>query len=235
MKMLWDGLLEAGHLILSGDAMVLAAAGRTLWISVSAVFLAALLGVPLGTLVATKEFPGRRAIVLLARTFMAVPTVFVGIVCFAVFSRHGPLGPLDLLYTPWVIIVGEILLALPLIFSMTHGAVQSLDPRVTETAVTLGAGRLRLWWTQLSEARTGLVLGLLTAFARCSTELGIALTVGGNIKDRTRTLATATALETGRGEFERGLAMGIVLLCMALGLTLVVFLFSREVARKEDS
>ena len=159
---------------------------------------------------------------------MAFPTGFVGLVCFALFSRRGPLGPLELLYTPWVIVWGEFLLALPMIVSITHGAIKSLDPRVSETAWTLGANRFRRWGTYVSEARVGVVLAVLTAFSRCVTELGIAMMVGGNIKDRTRTLATATALETGKGEFGRGMAMSLILLTIAMGVTFFIVLLSRE-------
>lgn len=213
----------------------MSAALRTVWISISAVLLASAVGIPLGAFVATHRFPGRRAFVLTARAFMAAPTVFVGIVCFALFSRGGPLGPLELLYTPWAIIIGELFLALPLVFSLTHGAVVALDSRVGETARSLGAQGVRLLSTYLSEARTGVLLGVLTAFARCATELGIAYTVGGNIVDRTRTLATATAMETGRGEFERGLAMGLVLLVIALGVTGVVYAVSHEERDEEGA
>lgn len=103
------------------------------------------------------------------------PTVFIGIVCYALFSRRGPLGPSELLYTPWAIVCGEFLLALPLVVSITHGAVQALDPRIGRTVWTLGAGQLRRCQTYLSEARVGVTLAILTAFSRCDTELEIAM------------------------------------------------------------
>ncbi len=112
--------------------------------------------------------------------------------------------------------------------SLTYGAVKTLDPRVGETAWTLGAGPFRRWRTYISEARVGVALAVLTAFSRCVTELGIAMMVGGNIKARTRTLATATAVETGRGEFGRGMAMGLILLMTAMLVSLAVFYLSRE-------
>jgi tungstate transport system permease protein len=135
---------------------------------------------------------------------------------------------MELLYTPWVIVCGEFLLALPLVISLSHGAVKALDPCVGETAWTLGAGRVRRCRTYVSEARVGVMLAILTAFSRCVTELGIALLVGGNIKHRTRTLATATALETGQGEFGRGMAMSFILLAIALCVTLVAVYLGRE-------
>lgn len=228
MSLLWNSLREALSLVLSGDPLVLEAAWRSVWISTTAVTLAAVLGIPLGILLARKQFPGRGLAVLLARVMMALPTVFVGMVCYALFSRLGPLGPLELLYSPWGIVAGELLLAMPIIVGLTHGAIHSLDPRVGETAFTLAASPLKRGLTYLSEARTGVLLAVLTAFARCVTELGIAMIVGGNLKDRTRTLATATALETGRGEFERGLAMSSLLLLVALIAFFVTTRLSKE-------
>ena len=225
---LGDGLRNAVQFVVTFDSAVISAAVRSLWISSLAVLIATGLGLPLGIVLARVEFAGRRAIVVLCRAGMAVPTVFVGIVCFAVFARQGPLGPTELLYTPWVIVLGEVLLGLPIVISITQGAVRSLDPRVAETAITLGAGRFRRWSTYLSEARLGVMLGVLTAFARCVTELGIPMMVGGNIAGRTRTLATATAMETGKGEFARGLAMGFLLLMIALAVTAVIGWVGRE-------
>lgn len=228
MNYFYEGLREAGRLIFTLDADVLDAALRSLWISSAAVGLAMLLGIPLGMLMARKKFAGRRMLIVIARASMAVPTVFVGVICYAMFDRSGPLGPLDILLTPWVIVIGELLLALPIIISLTHNAVASLDLRVGETAWTLGAGRLRRAMTYLSEARSGIALATLTAFARCVTELGVAMIVGGNLADRTRTLATAAALEISKGEFARSLAMGILLLCISLGVTCVIARVGRE-------
>ena len=228
MELIWEGLYEAFRLITSFDGLVLGAALRSLWISSLAVALATLAGLPLGTILARIAFPGRRMVVVIFRGCMAIPTVFVGIVCYATFSRKGVLGTLELVYTPWAIVVGEFLLAVPIIVSITHGAIKALDHRVGETVLTLGAPVLRRWRTYVSEARVGVTLGVLTAFARCVTELGIAMIVGGNIKGRTRTLATATALETSKGDFDRGLAMGIILMIIALLVTIVIVSISHE-------
>jgi len=149
-------------------------------------------------------------------------------ICYAMFSRRGPLGPFEMLYSPWGIVIGELLLAVPIIVGISHGAIKSLDPRVGETAWTLGAGPLRRGLTYISEARVSVMLAVLTAFGRCVTELGIAMMVGGNIKERTRTLATATALETSKGEFARGMAMGTILLVIALAATCLIAWLSRE-------
>ncbi len=228
MQLLWDGICEAMRLVLAGDRLILAAALRTVFISSTAVALATLIGVPLGVALARIKFVGNHLVVLLFRVGMALPTVFVGMVCYGLFSRRGILGPLELLYSPWGIICGELLLAIPIIVGITHGAVSALDPRVGETAWTLGASPVRRGLTYLSEARIGVMLAILTAFARCVSELGIAMMVGGNIKDQTRTLATATALETSKGEFARGMAMGTILLVVALVATGLIGGLSRE-------
>lgn len=228
MQLIWEGIREAWSLIVAGDPLILDAAMRSACISSVAVALATIVGLPMGVGLARWRFRGRRLVVLLVRVGMALPTVFVGMVCYALFSRRGVLGPLDLLYSPLGIILGELMLALPIIIGITHGAVKALDPRVGETAWTLGAGPLRRARTYVSEARVGVMLGVLTAFARCVTELGIAMIVGGNIKDRTRTLATATAVETGKGEFARGMAMGTILLLIALTATCLIGWLSRE-------
>ena len=216
MKLLVDGLKEAIRLITSGDPLVLDAAWRSIWITSTAILLAICLGIPAAVFLARTSFPGHRLLVTLTRACMALPTVFVGVICFAVFSKQGILAPLELLYSPWAIVVGEFILAFPIVVSLSYGAISSLDPRVGETIQTLGAGMFRQSMTFIREAKTGIGLAILTAFARCVTELGIAMMVGGNIKSQTRTLATATAMETGKGELARGMAMGLILLLIAL-------------------
>lgn len=232
MELLWNGVVEAARLLASREPLVLDAAWRSLWVSSLAVLAAAAIGLPLGIVLARRRFWGRDTVVLAARVGMAMPTVFLGVVGYALLSRRGPLGPAELLYTPWAIVLGELLLALPITVSLSHGALRALDPRVAQTARTLGAGVLRRAWTYLSEARLGVVLAVLNAFARCVTELGVALMLGGNIKGETRTLTTAIALETGRGEFGRGLAMGLLLLTMALAVTVGIALLSRQTSEE---
>lgn len=222
MQLLWDGLVGSFTLLMERDALVLNAAWRSLWISTCAVAIASILGVPFGGWLAHTRFFGRTPIVLIARVGMSLPTVLIGLLCYAMLSRRGPLGSIDLLYTKSAIIVGEFFLAFPIIASWTHSSVRGLDTRVRETAATLGAGFCGQIWTCLTETRVSIMLAVLTAFARCITELGIALMVGGNIQGRTRTLTTATALETSRGEFERGVAMSMVLLMIAMAVTVVV-------------
>lgn len=228
MQYIWQGINEAASIVFRGDVEVLDAAFRSVWISCLAVLLAAVTGLPIGSWLARKSFLGKGLVIQLFRAAMAFPTVFVGLVCYAMLSRQGPLGGLEMLYSPWAIVAGEFILAFPITVSLSHGAIRSLDSRVFETAKMLGASPFQRWKTYLSEARIGVTLGVLSAFSRCVTELGIAMMVGGNLKGRTRTLATATALETSQGEFAKGLAMGMILLFIALTITLVAGFLSRE-------
>jgi tungstate transport system permease protein len=214
-----EGLSDAFLLLRAADPAVLDAAFRSVWVSAVAVGLASLIGISSGLLLARKAIPGRRLIVLLARVGMSISTVLIGLVCFAMLSRRGPLGSLELLYTNTAIVVGEFCLAFPIIATLTHAAISRMDTRIPETALTLGAGLLQRSFTYLNETRLAIVLAVLTAFSRCFTELGIAMMVGGNLPGRTRTLTTATALETSRGEFARGIAMCLILLLIALLIT----------------
>jgi tungstate transport system permease protein len=228
MDLFIEGFRGAMQLIIARDPLVIDAAVRSLTISTLAVAAAAIVGIPVASCLAMHRFFGRRLIVLLFRAGMSVPTVFIGLMCFGMFSRKGPFGDLDLLYTPIGIVIGEFFLALPIIVSWTYSAIRQLDPRIDETARTLGASRTLRAWTLVSELKPGIALALLTAFARCFTELGIATMVGGNLKYRTRTLTTATALETARGQFERGVAMSLILLAIAATVTLVIAWCGRE-------
>lgn len=227
MQLFRDGLFDALRLIASLDRLVLDAAWRSLWISLVATMLATAVGIATGSLLARRPVWGSSVLVLLFRAGMAVPTVFIGLIGYGLLSRRGMLGGLDLLYTPWAIVLGELCLAVPIIATWTHGTLSRLDPRLPETARILGAGSWRRWRTYLAESRAQITLAVLTAFGRCITELGIAMMLGGNIKYRTRTLTTATALETARGELARGFAMGLILLLAALLVTLAITGISR--------
>lgn len=226
--MIREGIREALQLLLRLDASVIDAATRSLWVSLVAVVTAAAAGISIGLFLARKQFLGRSLLVLLFRVGMSVPTVLIGLLCYGLLSRRGSLGELELLYTPSAIILGEFFLALPIVATLTHGAITRLDQRVFETARTLGVGTLQRAMTYLREARLAIILAVLTAFSRCFTELGIAMMVGGNITGRTRTLTTATALETARGEFASGVAMSLILLSIAMLVTMAIALLSQE-------
>lgn len=233
--MIREGIEEALRLIARFDPAVIDAAIRSLWVSLAAVLGASIVGIGVGVFLARHSFPGRNFLVLLFRAGMAVPTVLIGLLCYAVLSRRGLFGELELLYTSWAIVIGEFFLAVPIVTTWTHGAIVRLDRRVFETALTLGAGPMRRTQTYLGEIRLALVLAMLTAFARCFTELGIAMMVGGNLPDRTRTLTTATALQTSQGEFARGIAMSLILLLVALLLTFLTAWFGASEREEAQS
>jgi len=217
---IWGGLKDGLVLLWSLDPEVYAIAWLSLRVSLTAVLLAACLAVPLGMLVALGSFPGKRAVTVVFNTLMALPTVVVGLLVYGLLSAQGPLGAWGLLYSPGAMIVAQAMLAFPLVTALVIAAVQGLDPRVRPTALTLGAGPWRVALTVLAEARFAILAALCAGFGRVLTEVGAAIMVGGNIRHYTRTLTTAIALETAKGDFAQGMALGLILLVAALGVNL---------------
>jgi tungstate transport system permease protein len=217
-----EALAAAVHLLITWDVRVVAAAAVSLRVSLLATGCATLLGVPIGFWVAARDFPGRRLVELLLKTLTALPTVVVGLLIYTLLSRRGPFGALGLLYTQTAMVIGETVLITPLMAALTMAVVGGADPRIEETALTLGASHLRAALTVLAEMRRGLLAAVATGFGRLVSELGVALMAGGNILGSTRTMTTAIALETGKGEFALGFALGLILLAIALAVNVVV-------------
>lgn len=226
-----DDLFEASRaafrLIVSLDPDVYYVVWTSLNVSVMACLLAAMAGIPLGLVIALGRFPGRGLTLLLLNTLMALPTVVVGLLLYAFLGRRGPLGALGLLYTPGGIILGELLLALPIVANLTVSAVKGLDPRVVLTCKSLGASPRQQAWMILREGRFAVMAAIVAAFGRVIGEVGIAMMIGGNIKGFTRTMTTAIALETSKGDFELGLALGMLLLLVALVVNAVLHRLQR--------
>ena len=220
-----DALREAGQLLWRLDADLLACVWMSLMCSLTATALAVLVGAPVGVLLGRKRFCGRRVLLVAAHTGMAVPTVVVGLVVYGLLSRTGPMGAVGALYTPGAIVLGELLLGLPIVIALVSSAAAGLDGRLEMTARTLGAGRVRTFFTVVREAEVGLIAATMTAFGRLCSELGIAMMVGGNIKRHTRTMTTAIATQTAGGDFARALALGLILLLIALGINAVAQTF----------
>ncbi len=220
MEYLYEAVKNALVLIFSFDPEVVTITLLSLRVALSATFISALLGIPLAYFVATREFTGKGFLITVFNTLMALPTVVVGLLGYSFLSRKGPLGFLDLLFTPSGIILGDIILAFPLIVGLTIAAVHSVDPRVYMTAVSLGASPRQASLTVLAEARFGLMAALFNGFGRVVAEVGSAMMLGGNIRGYTRTITTAIALETSKGEFAFGMALGIILLTIAFSVTL---------------
>jgi len=216
MDFLGEGLRRALALLLSGDAEVFGIALLTLKIAVVATVVACGVGLPLGYLLATRRFWGRRAALTVVNTTLAFPTVVVGLLLYGLLSRRGPLGGLGWIYTWQAIVVGDVLLALPIAAALSAAAVQGVDPRVRRTAETLGAGRWLTAWTVAREARFALAAVITAAFGQVVAEIGAAMMLGGNIRGSTRTLTTAVALYTSQGDFGLALALGVMLIAIAL-------------------
>lgn len=215
MGYLKDGLWEAAGLLFRFDPEVYSIAWVSLNVSLVSTALAAAAGVPLGGWLAVSEFRGKRAVVSVLNALMALPTVAVGLFLYALMTRQGLLGSLGILYTRTAMVAGQFVLAFPLVTAMTVGVVQGADPRVIPTARTLGASPFRARLTLMMEVRWGLVAAVLAGFGRVFAEVGVSMMLGGNIRGYTRTLTTAIALQTSRGEFTMGLALGIILLVVA--------------------
>lgn len=215
MDFILQGLIDAFGLMARGDPETFSAVWATLAVSFSAVGATLALGIPLGFCMGFFSFPGKRAARMLTETLLSLPTVVIGLLVFAFLSRRGPLGDLDLLFTLTGVSIGLTILGLPIVMAYTATAVEGLERSLVDTLRTLGASRRQLALSSLFEARYPIMLAALTAFGRIVSEVGIAMMVGGNIKWHTRTITTAIALETAKGEFAMGIALGLVLMIIA--------------------
>ena len=222
MNYFTDALLSAVHLILQFDPEIYRIVGTSLKISLQATAYAAIMAIPLGIVVSITEFVGKRPLQHLLNTLMAMPTVMIGLIFYGLLSRRGPLGEFGLLYTDSAIILGQTCLILPLIMNMTIVAVQSADPRMLTTLKLMGANTCQQVLPILTELRFAFLAAIITAFGRAIGEVGAAMMLGGNIQGSTRTMTTAIALETSKGNFELGLSLGILLLGIAFSINLVL-------------
>ena len=207
---------DAFALLLSGDA----ALWKIIWVSIKTTLLALLIATPVavgcGYAIASHAFTGRRVLIWLAQVSLSLPTVLIGLLLYLLLSRRGPLGDLGWLFSQTGIVAGQVVIALPVLVAFTLAAVQAADVRLAETAITLGASRWQVMLTVLHEVRFGVMAAVINGFGRVISEVGCAMMVGGNIAGETRTITTAIALETSKGEFAQGIALGIVLVSIAL-------------------
>ncbi len=194
----------------------------TLAISGSSTFLAALIFVPLACLIHFHDFRGKRLLVNIIQAFYSLPTVFVGLLAFMAFSKEGPLGISGILFTPQVMVIGQVFLIAPIITGLTISALSGVAPEIKDTAVSLGASRFQTIRTVLMEARYATLTAVLVGFGRAISEVGLAIMVGGNIEGYTRVLSTAIALETTQGNIGLPLALGMILISLALVVSVLV-------------
>ena len=223
-----ESIYKAFLLVFNLDPEVYLIVWTSVYISFWATLLSSFVGIPLGALVALRNFYGKQGILLLLNTSMALPTVVIGLFGYGILSRMGPLGDLGLLFTPAGITVGLFILATPISANLTVAAIQSLDSRIELTCKLLGATPLQQFWLTVREARFAVMAAIVIAFGRVISEVGIAMMLGGNISGFTRTMTTAIALETSKGEFELGLALGFVLMFVAFIINIMIFLVQRE-------
>ena len=217
-----EAIRTAFVLLLSGDSELWEIIFTSFSVSLRAILIAAPVAVVVAFPLAFMKFPGRHALISLFHTFMAVPTVVIGLTLYLFLSRSGPLGDLKLLFTQNAMIMGQILLSFPLLVSLSHAAFQSADERIWETAITLGAKPWRAFMTLIHELRFGLMAAVVAGFGRIISEIGCSMMVGGNIQHYTRNIPTAIGLETSKGEFSQGIALGMVLLVLALTLNVAI-------------
>lgn len=216
------GFIRAIELILELDPEVIEVALRSLFISLASVAIASLINVPLGCLIHFHRFPGKRGMINLIQTLYSMPTVTVGLLVFLLLSRSGPLGGYGLLYTPYGMIIGQTILITPVLLGLTISALSGVSDDVRDTAISLGADRLQMMWTVIAEARGPVLAAVLLGFGRALSEVGVAMMIGGNIRGYTRVLTTAIALETSMGNLEISIALGIILISIALVVNTVV-------------
>jgi tungstate transport system permease protein len=222
MDYILSGFIQAIHLLYSGDAQTYSAISVTLRVTAYSMTASLLMGIPLGFLLGYFNFKGKQPIRLVVDTLLALPTVFIGLLVYAFLSNKGPLGHMGLLFTLPGIAIGQTILALPIVIALSAAAVESMDRHLRGTLISLGANRMQLLFSSLWEVRYVIVAAGLTALGRVMTEVGISMMVGGNIKWHTRTITTAIALETNKGLFGMGIALGLVLLLIAFILNLSV-------------
>ncbi len=228
MDFLLQGFLKALELLAGGDAETFSAVSATLVVSAYALAATLAMGLPLGFCLGYFDFNLKKQVRVVVDTLLALPTVFIGLLVYAFFTSRGPLGQWGLLFTLPGIAVGLTVLALPIVVALCATAVESMDRQLRVTLISLGANRRQLFLSTLWEARHGVIAAALTAFGRVMTEVGIAMMVGGNIKWQTRTITTAIALETNKGEFAMGIALGLVLLLIAFGVNFSVSFLRRR-------
>lgn len=222
MEELWQALGRAIELIVTFDADVMEISGRSLAIAATSCSITALICLPLGSLIHFSRFRGKRLFVNIIQTFYSVPTVAIGLFVFVLFSSSGPLGGLNLMFTPAVMVIGQVTLVTPVMLGLTIAALSGVDKAISETAISLGASRFQAAVITLKHARYAVLTAVVMGFGRAIAEVGLALMVGGNIKGFTRTLTTAISLETSKGDIELALALGMVLILIALVINLTL-------------
>jgi tungstate transport system permease protein len=222
MNEILDGFSQAIHLIVTLNPEVFEIAALSLYISLSATILAALISIPVAGLIHFHEFPGKRTLIVVIQTLYSVPTVVVGLVIYLMISRSGPVGFLGLLFTPEGMILGQTILIIPIMMGLVVSALGGVGKDIRDMLVSLGATEFQSILEIIKEARFAILSAVVLGFGRAISEVGVAMMIGGNIRHSTRVLTTSIALETGMGNFGFSIALGIILLGIALIIVVVL-------------
>jgi tungstate transport system permease protein len=228
MELIFDGIRTALSLIASLDREVLAVTLLSLEISCCATAISLLLGIPVGVILALADFPGRRLVVSLVNTGMGLPPVVVGLFVTLFLWRNGPLGFLEILYTPAAMILAQAVIATPIVTGITIAAIQHLPANLMLQVRALGATRLQTVWILVRESRLPLLAAVMAGFGGVISEVGASIMVGGNIKGQTRVLTTATVMETGKGNFDVAIALSLILLTLSFSVNYLLTLIQQR-------
>ncbi|MEN6468958.1 MAG: ABC transporter permease, partial [Smithella sp.] len=217
-----QGIIKAFELLISFDPEVMSITWLSLKISGTATFISLFFGVSIGTAVALTNFPGKRLVISIINTGMGLPPVVVGLFVTILIWRNGPLGFLEILYTPYAMIVAQAIIATPIVMGISLASIQNLPPNLRLQILSLGASRMQMVWVLIKESKLPLLAAVMAGFGGVISEVGASIMVGGNIKGYSRVLTTATVMETGKGNFDIAIALGIILLILAFLVNLLL-------------
>lgn len=227
MDYILEGIFSAFLLLINGDIQTYSAIKATLYTSSISIIISLIIGLPIGFLLGFYKFFGAKILKFLSDTMLAMPTVAIGLIIYAFITRHGPLGEFGLLFTLKAIIIGQVVLALPIIISLSASVVENMDEKHYFTIISYRLTPLKLALCVIYELRYSLLVVVATAYGRIVAEVGVAMLVGGNIKFFTRTITTAISLETNKGEFSMGIALALVLILIAFLVNLIIHALKR--------
>ncbi|TXT65255.1 MAG: Tungstate uptake system permease protein TupB [Promethearchaeota archaeon] len=224
-----EGIVQAFILLFTFDSQVWGIMWLSIRVSLTSIFFASLMGIPIGSFIGLRKFRGKSFLTNIINTFMGFPPVVMGLIVFFLLSRSGPLGNLGLLYSPTAMIVAQMFLATPIVTGTTKAAIESIDPNLKQTVISLGATETQLWWQLIKESRRSIIAGILVGFGQIISEVGAVLLVGGNIEGYTRTFTTAIVLNTRMGQFGMAIALGSILILITFILNYALtYLQTRE-------
>lgn len=232
MDLILEGIKQAFLLLFQGDPDVWQVVGLSLAVSLSATAIGLFIGIPLGSFLGLRSFPGRRIVMSLINAGMGAPPVVVGLLVTIFLWRNGPLGFFHLMYTPYAMVIAQFILSMPIVTGFTMATIQQLDPKLRLQIISLGASPTQMVWLLLREARLPLLAAVMAGFGAVISEVGASMMVGGNIYGQTRVLTTATVMETGKGNFGLAIALGIILMILVYGVTLALTYIQQRSKRR---